>query len=459
MVMATRPALPRDAAAKPAGLPLGARWRLGVACLAALATSLPMAWVSLAKTLVLLTALIGLGARALRGTPTAAGSPSNWQRGLGELWTPRVLTVALLALAASSLYSDAPVEVMALAWVKHAKLLLILVMIFLLQRILEMRWALWFFCGGQIFFVLLAWAMVAGWTPPWASAHAGGLAASHHAVYSTYLDQSIILASAAAVLWHLRAQLGWARPLAMGAALLALADVLWVLQGRSGYAVALVLLALALAWALPPRWRWPAALALPVVMLTMLLTTSTTLGGRVLQVWTEARGYLSTQGTASHAAGTQAPAPVSVQSPALTSSGFRLHAWRRSLQAMQQAPWLGHGLGAWTLAVKHIEGPGADAVFGPGASSNPHQEFLLWGVTLGWPGVALLLGLGVALVRDARRFEPATARALISVTVAAGVAGLFNSALYDALVGDFFCVTLGLLLALGLRQRETQDQP
>ncbi|GAB4398447.1 MAG: hypothetical protein OHK0048_10220 [Rhodoferax sp.] len=428
----------------------GQRWRVGVACLAALATSLPMAWVSLAKALTLLTALLGVGAKLLRGR---ASHPPQWLQGLDGLWTPRALGLALLALAASATYSPAPPEVMALAWVKHAKLLLIVVMIFLLQRLSDARKALWFFVAGQGVFVISAWAMVAGWTPPWANPGAGMQGATRYAVYSTYLDQSMILATAAAVLWHLRAQLGVARPVAIALAALALADVLWVLQGRSGYAVALVLLALALGWALPVRWRWPAMLGLPVLMLGLLAMTSSTLEQRVQQVWTEARAYLGAVGTAQ-------PGPKLASTPAddaraaLTSSGFRLHAWRRSLQAIQQAPWHGHGLGAWTLTVKRIEGANADAVFGPGASSNPHQEYLLWGVTLGWPGLALLSALGVALVRDARRFEPATQRALLSVTAAAAVAALFNSALYDALVGDFFCVTLGLVLALGLRQRQ-----
>jgi hypothetical protein len=40
-------------------------------------------------------------------------------------------------------------------------------------------------------------------------------------------------------------------------------------------------------------------------------------------------------------------------------------------------------------------------------------------------------------------------RALQTCVAGLAVACLFNSSLYDALIGDFFCVTLGLLLALG----------
>ena len=41
------------------------------------------------------------------------------------------------------------------------------------------------------------------------------------------------------------------------------------------------------------------------------------------------------------------------------------------------------------------------------------------------------------------------AHALQSTVVALAIACAFNSSNYDALIGDFFCVLLGLLLALG----------
>jgi len=52
--------------------------------------------------------------------------------------------------------------------------------------------------------------------------------------------------------------------------------------------------------------------------------------------------------------------------------------------------------------------------------------------------------------------EAPHARALQSTLVALAVACLFNSTLYDGLIGDFFCVLIGLLLALGLSKPATQ---
>ena len=102
-------------------------------------------------------------------------------------------------------------------------------------------------------------------------------------------------------------------------------------------------------------------------------------------------------------------------------------------------------------SVKKIEGTNADQVFGRGASSNPHQEFLLWGVELGVGGILLLILLVAALIRDSWRFPRPVRQATLSVVAVMVVACFFNSSLYDALIGDFFCVTLGLLLALGVR--------
>ena len=109
------------------------------------------------------------------------------------------------------------------------------------------------------------------------------------------------------------------------------------------------------------------------------------------------------------------------------------------------------------MAVERLEGLSGAMILGPVKIRNPHQEYLLWGVELGAGGTLLLLLLILCLVRDARQFDPPIARATLSVVAAMAVACLFNSALYDGLIGDFFCVTLGLLMALGLRTSSSRS--
>ena len=73
--------------------------------------------------------------------------------------------------------------------------------------------------------------------------------ATKYVVFSTYLDQSIMFAAAAAVFWHLRHEGLWPRWAGICAMLLALTNVLLLLEGRTGYLVALTTLSLGLMWA------------------------------------------------------------------------------------------------------------------------------------------------------------------------------------------------------------------
>jgi O-antigen ligase len=84
---------------------------------------------------------------------------------------------------------------------------------------------------------------------------------------------------------------------------------------------------------------------------------------------------------------------------------------------------------------------------------NPHQEFLLWMVELGVLGLLVFSAVFFAAARDAKQMTPGSQRAVISVLIAMLVSCIFNSALYDAQIGDYLCVALGLALALGAADR------
>ena len=124
---------------------------------------------------------------------------------------------------------------------------------------------------------------------------------------------------------------------------------------------------------------------------------------------------------------------------------------------MDAEPFKGHGVGAWTPAVKRFEDSRtATQLFGEGNHSNPHQEYLLWGVELGVGGLVLFVALLACMLRDALRFPENIQRATLSVLAALALACLFNSTLYDDLIGDFFCISLGLLIAAGARSLPPQ---
>lgn len=135
-----------------------------------------------------------------------------------------------------------------------------------------------------------------------------------------------------------------------------------------------------------------------------------------------------------------------------SSSGIRLHLWRRAVQSMAESPVLGSGIGSWTSEFNRLETQRASVPQQAAPLGNPHQEYLHWGVQLGIPGLLLLLALITAFWRDTLTMETPVAHAARSLIAALAVACLFNSSLYDALIGDFFCVALGLLLALGIHR-------
>ena len=399
--------------------------RLVVACLVAVSVSLPIALISIAKLLLFVFALGYLGRAYWRG---------EVERAFTGLWTAPAILIICAAFSLSLLWTSANLPDALTILIKHLKLLEILLLAVLVRTARDARIAITAFALGQAVYIASAWLLVAGLPLPW-----GKWGERPYAVFSSYLDQSIIFASSAAVIWHLYATLHWPRWLAGAIAAAALSIVLLFLEGRTGYLVALSMIALMILWTVPKRWRLIAMLIVPAALIAGLFLGSSTFNERVGKVMNESQAY-------------------SQKGEVETSSGWRLNAWHRSLQAIAERPLLGHGVGSFTATVKRLEGSTADKTFGTGNSSNPHQEFLLWGVELGVLGPLLLIGLICSLYRDIRHFAAPLARSTLSVLVAMTIACLLNSALYDGLIGDFFVVSLGLLMALGIRTREVQGK-
>lgn len=397
-------------------------FRLGLVCLTAISVSLPMAWISLAKFLLFSSGVVYLIADHWTKRGNAA---------LNQLWTTRVLLVILLVFGFSVFWSEADTATALSGYVKHAKLMGILLLLSLIHSEREARVAVLAFAAGQVFLLLSSWMMFLGIPIPWSAD-----APTKYVVFSSYLDQSIMLATSAGVFWHLRNDRLWPQWVGITVTLLALVNALLLLEGRTGYLVALTTLSLAAMWAMPKRLRTATLIVTPVIALLGLSLGSAQVHERVTKIVSESLNFTKHQ-------------QVGIND----SSGWRLNAWRRSVQAINEKPLTGHGVGGWTPAAKRFEGSTANALFGEGNNSNPHQEYLLWGVELGLGGVLLLLAFLVAATRDAFTFPPNTRHATLSVLAAIAVACLFNSSLYDDLMGDYFCVGLGLLLAFGAQSR------
>ena len=205
--------------------PEGWSIRLVVVCLAALSVSLPIAWISLTKSLLF---IFGLG-YLLADLWMGRGEPA-----LKRLWTTHIVLLTLVLFAFSLWWTQADMTDALSSYVKHAKLLGILLLVSLTRTRREARLGLLFYAGGQFFLLLSSWMIFAGIPLPWVAEHT-----TQNVVFSTYLDQSIMLAATAAVFWHLRQDGLWPKWLGLAAALLALANALLLLEGRTGYLIAL----------------------------------------------------------------------------------------------------------------------------------------------------------------------------------------------------------------------------
>ena len=396
--------------------------RLAVVCIAAASVGLSMVAISIAKLLLFVCGLAVL--LTMRRQPDA-GSP------LKGMAAPLAILIALVGLALSLIWTIAPSAEALGSLAKYGKLLMILLLLIVIRDRREARYALGAFALAQSFLLISSWMLFAQLPVPWATSK---MAAGEYSVFSSYLDQGIISAVFAAVCWHLRALVPgrFGRQAAVVMTLAALANVLFVLSGRSGHVVAITLVSMAIMWELPRKYR-VIALVIPFLIATGLYFSSGKVRDRLTQVRTEVAAYSN------------------LIEPA-TSSGIRLNLWRRALQIIAQHPVAGTGVGSWSTQFNRLQRAQNPAHVDINSNGNPHQEYLMWGVQLGVPGLLIFMALLLALYRDTLSMKQAEARAARSALAGLAVACLFNASLYDAQVGDFFCVLLGLLLALGRQQ-------
>ncbi|MBD8874624.1 O-antigen ligase family protein [Rhodanobacter sp. DHB23] len=164
-------------------------------------------------------------------------------------------------------------------------------------------------------------------------------------------------------------------------AILALINVIAVLESRTAYLTLVPLLAywawrLCDHWRLDRRTRWAGA-GLILAGLAMACYASPIRQRLLLSVTHETEAYID-QSTP-------------------TSTGIRLELWQHTLPIIASAPVFGHGLSQWfPLYKQSIEGmPDYDKFL----MGHPHQEMLLILSEQGIVGLAVFLGLLAALAR------------------------------------------------------------
>lgn len=356
--------------------------------------------------------------------------------------TAMLIFVIISAFAVSMAWtSGSQVEALN-SFSKYGKLLTIPIFLVLVRSRVEALYALASFSLAQLFLILSAWMIFFKIPLPWVLSQ---YLISNNVVFSSYLDESLMSAVFAAVSWHLKDLVPgkYGRYFAISAALLALGHVFFLLQGRSAHVVAILLMTLAVAWGLPRRYRIAIGVV-PVFLVTVLYFISPKVQLRLDSLKKEVQSFSFKQG-------------VDVSSG--SSSGVRLHFWHRAVQSIAENPFFGSGAGSWTNEFNRLERINNPTHTNIQPLGNPHQEYLLWGVQLGVPGILLFLALLLSILKDTLSMDSPSARAAQSALLGLAVACLFNSSLYDAQIGDYFCVVLGLLLVLGTFPKTPKQTP
>lgn len=325
---------------------------------------------------------------------------------------------------------------------KYGKLLLVPLVLILLRNLRDVRTALACYVAAQTFVVMTSWLLFAGLAVPWVPAFRN----SAGTVYSSYLDQAILTAGYSVLCWQMRHEFPgpYGRRIAIGLAVTGALNVFIALPGRSGQVCLLAAIALHVMWALPVRWRVLGVVS-PVVVLALVMLLSTQFKNGVMEIANGVKKFQPAQERNLGAADNS------------TSTGERLTFWYRSAQAIKERPLLGHGTGTWQQQYYRLES-GKPSVATMNVR-NPHQEYLFWAVQLGLVGMGLLIAWFASIAWQSRQYGKKYGHPLAAMLAVCATACLFNSALYDGLVGDYFCAMLAILMAYGYYgQQELGDK-
>jgi O-antigen ligase len=136
---------------------------------------------------------------------------------------------------------------------------------------------------------------------------------------------------------------------------------------------------------------------------------------------------------------------------ALTSSGYRLEFWKKSVRFIVAAPVFGHGTGSiaglFRKAAVGEDGPGA------AVTDQPHNQAFLIAIQLGLAGAILLFAVWISHLLLFRG-SGFTAWLGFGLVVQNVVTCLFNSSLFEFTLGWIYVFGVGVLGGMVLRHRD-----
>lgn len=364
-------------------------------------------------------------------------SPEVWRRARTlRLRSPAALAalVLFLALALSLAYTSPGMNEAVNFLMKYRKLLFIPLLFLVFSDDESAAWAslaVWGLFASLVLTMVLTYTNYFGWTAV-GPVH-GTDAVTRPWVFKDHISGGLMMAflvCLASSLAKAAKHAGASRALYV-VAVLAMVNVLFVLQGRTGQVVAIAYIAIYLVMhaaqfrRYDQRARWIAAVGAIIVCMCV--------------------GAFVMYGKDSRLADTAQEITQFETQNKNTSMGVRIEFYRRSIALMAERPIAGFGVGSVRTQFERLASTqtgGRAAMAG-----NPHNEFFLMGVQLGLIGVALFVWFLVAVGKACQRLaEPARGIAQ-GYLFAFALGCLANSLLLNFTEGNLFVFLIGILIS------------
>jgi O-antigen ligase len=304
---------------------------------------------------------------------------------------------------------------------KYQDLVLVAVLSGLLVSDRDRRVALAAFLAAMAMTLVLSYGMWFGLLP---IEETGLRTKDNPAIFKMHITHGVFMSLAAflAGIQAMRESDARWRAVYVAGALLALFNVLFMVQGRIGYLV----LAVLGFYFCAAHWRWRgvvfAAFVATVSLATAYITNApffdrSATAAVELGEWEAGRG-------------------------GETSTGLRMNYYKTTAAIVRDHPVLGVGTGGFVHAYREkIRGTSLPE------SNNPHNQYLLTAAQLGAVGLLALIAMFAIMWWQARRMEHAPRIAARGLVLAIAVGCLLNSFLIDHAEGLLFAWMAGVLFA------------
>lgn len=325
-------------------------------------------------------------------------------------------SIALFAIyAIGTLYSSATWGYSLKFLMKYDKLLLIPLIISVLHSDKHRDYALNAFLFGMIAVLIVSCLMWLGVVP-----HHENLGQGYY-VFKGRIAHNIFMSFTLYLMMHKAFNsAGWQRNIWIILSVLAVLNILYMVNGRTGQITMLVLIF----WFIYEVWGIKiiaGCLILSGLVLTTLQINHALPHSRLTDVQQETAGGIS------------------------TSAGQRLEMYKSTLTLIQRHPIFGGGTGSLENEYYTVAKQEKDKL---GRLPNPHNQFLLTTQELGLVGLGMLLAMWASHWQVSYRLTQAQhAYALRGLILTIVVGSAFNSLLLDASEGKFFCILAGILLS------------